>query len=152
MKLHTESESLLSEPDTGVTKEKLDRTSNRAVVHDGFDLRKTRRQFSRQYAHSYTVRLWSVRPQLEDAVKSEWPDVDVKKIAELCEFSQSNSTVDNKPSGRNGDMYDVNVKKEANTSRNSDDHGQHIAFREDVTVGTAITNESLINLPKLVHI
>ncbi|ODN00967.1 DNA polymerase delta small subunit [Orchesella cincta] len=126
-----ESESLLSVPGSSDPGKKIDRESNAdgVVVDEKFDARKLPRQFARQYAHSYSVRLWTMRPKLEELIKTEWPDVELKKIAELCEFSQGHgTTITTDPGNQKG------AGSSKKGARTSDDHGQHIAFREDVTV------------------
>lgn len=130
MKLNVgENDSLLSEPSLSFVPEKIDRPSSEIIIHETFDIRKTRRQFSCQYAHSYTVRLFPVRERLEAEVKKEWPGVDIKKIAELCEFSRALTSVHNGAGA-----------SDKTNKRNSDDHGQHITFREGVTVGKTPMN------------
>lgn len=139
MKLHSDSESLLSDPASSVPGDKIDRASLQVEVHETFDVRKTRRQFSCQYAHSYAVRLWAFKAELEREIKSQWPGVDLKKIAELCEFSQANanSAADDKADRK---LLNGGDKK----ARDSEDHGQHIAFREDITVGNERRNIMMI--------
>ncbi|CAL8109183.1 unnamed protein product [Orchesella dallaii] len=125
-----ESESLLSLPGSSVPGSKIDRTSNATgvTIHEQFDARKLPHQFARQYAHSYSVRLWTMQPKLIEQIKAEWPDVELKKIAELCEFSQGHTT---DSSSKQKAKDDGSSKK---GSRTSDDHGQHIAFKENITV------------------
>lgn len=127
MKLNVESEALLSEPGSLPTQASFDRKSSLIHVDEKIDGRNKPSQFSRQYCHAYTVRLFTVRPKLEEAIKSEWPNVEIKRIAELCEYSQATATTSADPNNGNA--------KHNKPSRKSDDHGQHIMFREGVTVG-----------------
>ena len=95
------------------------------------------RQFSYQYAHTYFIRLSSIRPILEEKIRQQWPDVPLKKIAGLCE--SSSMTVTSPKKGHNSPKkYTVSSprKYDAHSSYGQDvEHGQHIALREDVTVG-----------------
>jgi len=84
--------------------------------------------FSRQYAHAYAVRLFGMRPILEDRVAVEWKQTRLKKISELC---QSSSNQDHQATSASSPSKKSPVKR----SRESDDHGQHLNMREDIVVG-----------------
>src|SRR5690348_6541700 len=90
---------LLSKPGLGTKKvqdhkARTELNSMSSVISDSTDwslIRKTR-QFSRQYAHTYFVRLLTMRPCLKEKVSKEWEGIPLKPIAELCE---STSTTQN---------------------------------------------------------
>jgi len=86
-------------------------------------------QFNRQYAHAYNVRLWSMRPPLEDKVRLEWDDVVLKKIADLCEASTAlHRQKASSPIKNNRTSTSASQTQEAI-------HGQQIALRQDLAVG-----------------
>jgi hypothetical protein len=141
MKPSSPYESLLSEPGSIDHTKKLERPTGPTVNISNEFLPSTyrnkedgaSRNFSRQYAHAYAVRLWATRPVLEEEIKKEWKGTVVKKIAGLCE---SASTIYS--TSGTGDPSSTKESKNSpvkGSKRKSDDHEQHLAMREDIVVG-----------------
>jgi hypothetical protein len=120
---------LLSAPGSLEFSGKINRMEGSGEVEDleGSDLSSVRqsRQFSRQYAHTYFVRLSTFRPILEERVGQQWAGIPMKRISALCETS---STISYKQSPRKN-------AQGHGPSAQDQQHGQHIALREDITVG-----------------
>jgi len=101
------------------------------------------RQFSHQYAHTYFIRLSTIRPILEQRIRKEWPDIPLKNIAGLCESSSSTATHSSSPKKLHNSpkKYSASSPRKGTATSSSladEEHGQHIALREDVTVGTKV--------------
>lgn len=87
------------------------------------------RQFTKQYAHTYFIRLLSMRPYLQEKVEEQWEGIPLKPIAELCETSKS------VPSPKKSQTKYISLDETMNQSQNSHEHEQHIALRGDIIVG-----------------
>jgi hypothetical protein len=88
------------------------------------------KQFSKQYAHAYFVRLLAMRKTLTPLVQEQWEDIPLKPISELCETSASKS-----PTKSNGHKWVDPDDPHSQGTSSSHEHEQHIALREDITVG-----------------
>ena len=93
------------------------------------------KQFSRQYAHAYFVRLLAMRESLKPMVKEQWEGIPLKPIAQLCESSTSSGNDKASPKKANGHKSTNPDETLSQGTSSSHEHEQHIALREDITVG-----------------
>lgn len=100
------------------------------------------REFGKQYAHTYFIRLSTIRPVIEERIRNTWTDIPLKKIAGLCESSTTSASSPKKTHGHNSPKkYTFSPVQSAQTSlyaNQDEEHGQHIALREDITVGNVL--------------